>query len=79
MDPAPAGLRETLITDSLIEATNEAKDSYSEERETRGEPSEPAALFLQSFVTKKSKDPRKFVAGTPQANDLTIMSIRYHR
>ena len=66
-----------LFTDGLTEATNEAQDLYSEER-LEASLRSCAAQPLRSLVASVTEEARKFVAGAPQADDFTIMTVRYH-
>jgi sigma-B regulation protein RsbU (phosphoserine phosphatase) len=66
-----------LFTDGLTEATNEAAELFSEARLVATLKS-CAAQPLRSLVGKVTEEARKFVGGAPQADDLTIMTVRYH-
>jgi phosphoserine phosphatase RsbU/P len=65
-----------LFTDGLTEASNEAEDLFSEER-LQATLQSCAAQPLRSLVGTVTEEVRKFVAGAPQADDLTIMTVRY--
>lgn len=65
-----------LFTDGLTEATNEAQDLFSEER-LEAALRNCAAHPLPSLVGSVTEEVRKFVAGAPLADDLTIMAVRY--
>ncbi len=65
-----------LFTDGLTEATNEAQDLFSEER-LEAALRNCAAHPLPSLVGSVTEEVRKFVAGAPLADDLTIMTVRY--
>jgi sigma-B regulation protein RsbU (phosphoserine phosphatase) len=65
-----------LFTDGLTEATNEAEDMFSEER-LEAILQSCAAQPLRTLVGSVTEEVRKFVAGAPQADDLTIMTLRY--
>ena len=65
-----------LFTDGLTEATNEAQDLFSEER-LEATLQSCAAHPLPSLVGSVTEEVRKFVAGAPLADDLTIMTVRY--
>ena len=65
-----------LFTDGLTEATNEAQDLFSEERLEEALRN-CAAHPLPSLVGSVTEEVRKFVAGAPLADDLTIMAVRY--
>lgn len=66
-----------LFTDGLTEANNEAQDLFSEER-LKATLESCAAQPLRSLVGTVAEEVRKFVGGAPQADDLTIMTVRYH-
>jgi phosphoserine phosphatase RsbU/P len=65
-----------LFTDGLTEASNEAEDLFSEER-LQAALQSCAAQPLRSLVEIVTEEVRKFVGGAPQADDLTIMTVRY--
>src|SRR5262245_4118576 len=65
-----------LFTDGLTEATNEAQDMFSEER-LEAVLQSCAAQPLRSLVGSVTEEVQKFVAGAPQVDDLTIMTLRY--
>ena len=66
-----------LFTDGLTEASNEAQDLFSEER-LEATLQSCAAQPLQGLVGTVAEEVRKFVGSAPQADDLTIMTVRYH-
>jgi sigma-B regulation protein RsbU (phosphoserine phosphatase) len=65
-----------LFTDGLTEATNEAQDMFSEER-LEAILQSCSAQPLRSLVASVTEEVWKFVGGAPQADDLTIMTVRY--
>ena len=65
-----------LFTDGVTEAANEALEMFGEERLEAAVRS-CAAQPLPSVVSSVSEAVQKFVAGAPQADDLTILAVRY--
>jgi sigma-B regulation protein RsbU (phosphoserine phosphatase) len=65
-----------LFTDGLTEATNEDLEMFGEER-LEAAARNCAAQPLAKLIGGVSEAVQKFVAGAPQADDLTMLAVRY--
>jgi len=67
-----------LYTDGVPEATNDALDDFTDER-LAAVLNEAAALSCPDIIHRVTRDVLAFTAGAPQSDDITMVSVRFHR